>query len=234
MNALTVFHVAAGSLALASGAFALALRKGKRRHTWAGRTFVAAMLAMVVTASILRGSPGATIFVGYFVLTSWWAIRRPVVRADRYDAIGFAAALLLATGFIVHGFEVISNPTSRTEDQPGVQFTSAAIMLLAAGFDLRLLLRRELSALGRITRHLCRMCFAFFIATGSFFLGQQDEMPAAVRGSPVLFVLAFAPFGFLVFWLVRVRFAGAFRRIAQRSDAQSPMRRPNSPRYSTR
>ena len=39
------------------------------------------------------------------------------------------------------------------------------------------------------------MCFAFFIATGSFFLGQQDVLPAAVRGSPILFVLAFAPFG---------------------------------------
>jgi hypothetical protein len=51
------------------------------------------------------------------------------------------------------------------------------------------------------------MCFALFIATGSFFLGQQDVMPKAVRGSPILFVLAFAPFAVMLFWLVRVRFA---------------------------
>ena len=51
------------------------------------------------------------------------------------------------------------------------------------------------------------MCFAFFIATGSFFLGQQDVLPSAVRGSPILFVLAFAPFAVMAFWLVRLRFA---------------------------
>jgi hypothetical protein len=43
-----------------------------------------------------------------------------------------------------------------------------------------------------------------FIATGSFFLGQQDALPAAVRGSPLLFVMAFAPFAVMAFWLVRL------------------------------
>jgi hypothetical protein len=56
-------------------------------------------------------------------------------------------------------------------------------------------------------RHLWRICFAFFIATGSFFLGQQDVLPQAVRGSPILFVLAFAPFALMLFWLARVRFS---------------------------
>ena len=35
------------------------------------------------------------------------------------------------------------------------------------------------------------MCFAFFIATGSFFLGQQDVLPKAMRGSPIAIDLAF-------------------------------------------
>ncbi|MBI2381857.1 MAG: hypothetical protein HYV16_13980 [Gammaproteobacteria bacterium] len=42
---------------------------------------------------------------------------------------------------------------------------------------------------------------ALFIATGSFFLG-------AVRGPPVLLVLAFAPFALMWFWLAWVRFSG--------------------------
>jgi hypothetical protein len=58
------------------------------------------------------------------------------------------------------------------------------------------------------------MCFAFFIATGSFFLGQQKVMPVAVRDSPILFVLAFAPFAVMLFWLVRVRFKGKVLRLA--------------------
>jgi hypothetical protein len=55
------------------------------------------------------------------------------------------------------------------------------------------------------------MCFAFFIATGSFFLGQQDVLPQPLRGSPILLVLAFAPFGVMAFWLVRVRVGKRFR-----------------------
>ena len=76
----------------------------------------------------------------------------------------------------------------------GPVFFLAGLCLLAGSLDLRVVLRGRLTAGERIRRHLWRMCFAFFIATGSFFLGQQRVMPVAVRGSPVLFVLAFAPF----------------------------------------
>jgi hypothetical protein len=68
------------------------------------------------------------------------------------------------------------------------------------------------------------MCFAFFIATGSFFLGQQDVLPKAVQGSPVLFVLAFAPFAVMLFWLARLRFAKTIGRLALRIPAPSPAR----------
>jgi hypothetical protein len=63
------------------------------------------------------------------------------------------------------------------------------------------------------------MCFAFFIATGSFFLGQQDVLPRAVRGSPILFLLAFAPFAIMAFWLVRLRFGKALARMKLRAAA---------------
>jgi hypothetical protein len=63
------------------------------------------------------------------------------------------------------------------------------------------------------------MCFAFFIATGSFFLGQQDVLPQAVRGSPILFVLAFAPFAVMAFWLVRLRFGKALARLKLRAPS---------------
>ena len=50
----------------------------------------------------------------------------------------------------------------------------------------------------RIRRHLWRMCFGLFIATGSFFLGQQQVFPAVLRGSPLLIVLAILPLVFLI------------------------------------
>jgi hypothetical protein len=46
-------------------------------------------------------------------------------------------------------------------------FALAGVCLLAGVGDLKTILRKKLSAVQRISRHLWRMCFAFFIATGS-------------------------------------------------------------------
>jgi hypothetical protein len=56
------------------------------------------------------------------------------------------------------------------------------------------------------------MCLGLFIATGSFFLGQQKVMPVWMRGSPVLLALGFAPLVLLVFWLIKIRFTNAFKQ----------------------
>jgi hypothetical protein len=87
----------------------------------------------------------------------------------------------------------------------GPVFALAALCLLAGLLDLNAILRRKLTPVQRISRHLWRMCFGFFIATGSFFLGQQQVLPVVMRGSPILFLLAFAPFAIMAFWLVRLR-----------------------------
>ena len=84
--------------------------------------------------------------------------------------------------------------------------------MAAAAADLNMILRRGLSGPARIARHLWRMCTALFIASGSFFLGQMDEIPQALRG-PHLFVLAFAPLAALLFWMIRVRLTRAFKSV---------------------
>jgi hypothetical protein len=109
-------------------------------------------------------------------------------------------------------------------------FAFASVCLLAGAGDLIFILRGTLSPKQRISRHLWRMCLAFFIATGSFFIGQQDIMPQFMRGSPLLFVLGFSPFGIMAFWLVRLRFAKAIGRLTLRTApdaatlAQAPLR----------
>ena len=98
---------------------------------------------------------------------------------------------------------------------------------LPAGIgDWRFIVRGRLSPTQRISRHLWRMCFALFIATGSFFLGQQKVMPLAVRGSPLLIVLALAPFAVMLFWLVRVRFPKALPGLTLRDAV--PAAAPNT------
>ncbi|MGH7694021.1 MAG: hypothetical protein ACRENH_03525, partial [Gemmatimonadaceae bacterium] len=57
-----------------------------------------------------------------------------------------------------------------------------------------------------------RMCFAFFIATGSFFFGQAKLFPAAVRESGLLSIPALLPFALLLYWVVRIKLLPKIRK----------------------
>jgi uncharacterized membrane protein len=95
-------------------------------------------------------------------------------------------------------------------------------MLLAAAGDICMMVQGGLSGTKRLVRHLWRMCFGLFIATGSFFLGQQQVFPAALRGSILLVVLAIMPLILLVFWLFRVRFLKSRQEKSIQLAAHSP------------
>jgi hypothetical protein len=102
-----------------------------------------------------------------------------------------------------------------------------SVMVLATLGDLRMLARGGITGLERIRRHAWRMSFGLFIATGSFFIGQQQIFPAWFRGSIVLMMLGVFPLGLLLFWAVRLRFGKNFRKImnqtfASRTQGASP------------
>jgi uncharacterized membrane protein len=215
-GALMAIHIVAGLIALPAGTLAVVARKGGAMHLKAGMCFFAAMLVLGVTAAILEplreppgsGSPIGGLIVCYFVATSWTAARRRDGTTGRFEIAACAAIFILFVLMIWGGLTGSTTPAG-----PGPVFAIAGVCLIAGLLDLNAILRCKLTSAQRIARHLWRMCFAFFIATGSFFLGQQDALPEAVRGSPALFVLAFAPFGVMAFWLVRVRFSTMIGRL---------------------
>ena len=210
MILLLWMHIAAGCLALLAGTAAVAAPKGGRLHARAGTVVFAAMLVLGVTAGILEpfrtppGSPVSGLFVCYFVATSWVAARRRDGMTGSFEMLACAVAIGTGASMVWGALNGATTPAG-----VGPVFALAGLSLLAGLLDLNAILRAPLSPVQRLSRHLWRMCFAFFIATGSFFLGQQDVLPAAVRGSPVLFVLAFAPFGVMAFWLIRLRLGKA-------------------------
>ncbi len=224
-NPILVAHVAGGLVAIVAGAMAVAARKGGRLHTRTGTWFFASMLILGITAAILEpfrtpepGSPIPPFLVCYFVTTSWVTARRRDGTTGKFEIVACALALGAAAVIAWGGFAGgATTPVGR-----GPIFAFAAVCLLGGLGDLNTILRKKLTTAQRLSRHLWRMCFAFFIATGSFFLGQQDILPAAVRGSPILFVLAFAPFAVMAFWLVRLRFANSLRRISLRIAPAEP------------
>jgi hypothetical protein len=102
-----------------------------------------------------------------------------------------------------------------------MRFFMGSVMLLAAAGDVRMLVRGGAFGAKRIVRHLWRMCFGLFIATGSFFLGQQQVFPVWLRKTNVLFVPALLPLVLLIFWVFRVWFSNAYRKkvVAAQSEA---------------
>ena len=75
-----------------------------------------------------------------------------------------------------------------------------------------MLMHRGISGTSRIARHLWRMCFALFIAAGSIFLARQQLFPELFRKTGILVFLSVLPLLLMIFWLVRVRFANAYKR----------------------
>ena len=83
-----------------------------------------------------------------------------------------------------------------------------SVVLVAAAGDVRMLARGGVFGGQRVARHLWRMCFGLFIATGSF-LGQKRVFP--LLGGPKIMFLAGIPLLLMIFWLARVRFTSAYK-----------------------
>jgi hypothetical protein len=217
MQALLPIHIAAGGLAIALGALALLVKKGGTIHRRGGLLFVFAMLVMGTTGSILgylEGGPtDANFFAGftvaYFVGTALTTVR-PVSRWTRaIHVAALAIAIAVACANIVEGVEIFDS-TGRARD--GVPFFmpffGAGILMLAAAGDVRILRFGMPRGGARLARHLWRMCFALFIAAGSFFSIRERVamfLPAPfttgpMRALPILLVLVA-----MFYWLWKVR-----------------------------
>jgi hypothetical protein len=125
----------------------------------------------------------------------------------------------------MNAIQVVRRGASSQDGVPvGMSFFMGSVMLLAAAGDVRMLLRGGLFGAKRIARHLWRMCFGLFIASGSFFLGPSNRplrllsrvglgqhLPAALFSTALYLILTLLPLVLLVFWLVRVRFLSAYK-----------------------
>lgn len=212
MTVALFLHIAGGAFGIAAGYTALAVRKGATAHRAAGTVFFVAMLLMAGFASMLgaaRGQTGNAIagaFTVYLVATAWLAVRRPEGRVGRLEVFGFLFVSAVAAVSLLAPAE----PQPDSDAPAGAVVVFGLVALLAALADLKVILQRGVSGAARISRHLWRMCAALFVATGSFFLGQMDVIPASLQG-PHLWVLALAPLVLMVFWLIRVRIGRAFK-----------------------
>jgi uncharacterized membrane protein len=203
------FHVATGMIALVAGFLAIGVRKGGEWHRRSGIAFVYAMLATGITAmgiALYEGKPAGGVVIVYFVLTAWTAVKTLPGAGRGVDITLMVLAAALSAGEYVRGFTALDRPGNQIGGVPaGMMFFMATILLLAAIGDARMIRAGGVRGTRRIARHLWRMCFGLFIASGSFFIGQMKFIPEPVRIVPLLSALGIAPLLVLLYWMWRVR-----------------------------
>lgn len=203
-------HYVAGLLALLAGFVALFSRKGSHLHRRSGRLFVVAMVAMLGLGAFMAffvvDKPGnglGALFTIYLVVTSLLTVTRRVeeVRSLTTWLAGFALAI---AGLALVDGSLLVAPAA-----------------LACGVsDLRMLRRGSITGTQRLVRHLWRMSFALFVATGSFFLGQAKVIPEPLRNFALLSIPVLAVLTALFYWLWRMRIG----RIGTATAAQGEAR----------
>jgi hypothetical protein len=181
------------------------------------------MLALGVTGAYLgyrkqefqNGTMG--LFTCYLMATGWLAGRRREKSTGWVDWMAPVLGGAVAAALIWLGWHELLYPGRFRDGRAEAGFVFGSVALLAAAGDVSLLVRGGTTGARRVARHLWRLGFGFFIATVSFFLGQQQVLPEAVRGSWILVVLALLPLPLMLYWLARVR--GVFGQRAGASAA---------------
>ena len=217
---LLPIHIAAGGLAIVFGYTALFAKKGGTIHRRGGMLFVYAMLVMGTTASLLEFLQGtdvsnvvAAVLSLYFVGTALTTVRPPSrwTRAINIAALTVAVALALAA--LLSGVRNVSTPGLSPGGVPfrtiGVMsFILATALLLAAAGDVRIMRSGMPRGGARLARHLWRMCFALFMAAGSFFSIRErvaKVLPEALTTGTMRTLPILLLFGMMLYWLWRVR-----------------------------
>jgi hypothetical protein len=214
-----VIHICAGILGLFSGTAAVLFQKGSPLHVLAGKIFVASMLVMGAAGACvaaIRHEPGsiaAGIVTMYLVGTAWLTARRRDGETSRFDWIALMIPLAIGILSWIGGFQAIHSPTGAKDGIPARgHFFMGSVYLIAAVGDIRMLLFGGVRGTRRIARHLWRMCFALFIASGSFFLGGDNRplrllsavglgqhLPSFLFSTNVSLVLTVLPLILLIF-----------------------------------
>lgn len=196
------------------------------------------MLLMAVGAvylGIVKNQPSNITggFITFYLIgTGWLTARRGDGETRLMDWVALLIPLSVGASTWVNGIEVLrSGATSQNGVPVGMSFFMGSICLLAAVGDVRMLLRGGVFGAKRIARHLWRMCFGLFIASGSFFLGPSNRplrlfsavgigqhLPPVLFSTDLYLFLTMLPLILLIFWLLRVRFAKAFQGKPMRPD----------------
>jgi len=202
---------------------AVIARKGQYLHRKAGTVFVAAMLVTALFAIYLGFAVPdqiTNVFIGtfalYLVTTGWMTVRRRQGASGWFEKWALLVALCLCAPFAILTFQLVFGlPPLFVSAVPFkgpvliAIYAFTIVLGLAAVGDARVAFAGGLSGVPRISRHLWRMCLGLTLAVGSGFTnGLARLLPGHYHVPTGFFLPQFLPLGLMIFWMIRVRFAG--------------------------
>ncbi|MGZ5959520.1 MAG: hypothetical protein ACXWLE_00370 [Rhizomicrobium sp.] len=230
-------HIGGGAVGLVSGTVAAFARKGGQLHRAAGTIFVVSMVVMAVFAFYLavvtpdQVNLFISVFVFYLVATAWLTVWRVEGTSGLLEKIALVVAIILLAPFAALAFQLAIGAPPMFKSTVAFKgpvlialygFTS--VLAIAAFSDAKVVLAGGISGAPRIARHLWRMCVGLTMAAGSAFTnGLPRLLPGPFHVPPEFFLPQFLPLGVLVFWMIRVRLTGWYKRNSVTHASSGPV-----------
>lgn len=212
---LGLAHFTVGCLSIVSGFIAFSTKKGQRLHRSTGAVFLVSMALLTASGlwmSLVREIL-FTVFlsaIAFHLFSTGWAAAGSNKKMSRL--VTKTSPILsgsIAVGAVYAGTLAAKAPDGvLNELQPDVFYTLATTSLLIFVLDSSFVLDIRPSEQRRITRHVWRMGFAFFLATGIFFFGNNHVLPEVLR-TPILLS---APVILVVLWTLYFVFRTQFAK----------------------
>ena len=205
-------HISGGVIGMLAGTTASLAIKGKALHLKAGKVFFIAMFICYLIGACVapfletgqRTNFVAGVLALYLLTSGVSAAQRRNFCAGIGEKLGIVVALSITLLGVFFIYLASNSPTGTIDDSPPQAF----VLFVVAGSlafigDFRVLIGKTLTNTQRTIRHLWRMCFSFFIASGSFFFGQAGFFPDWFNASILPLALGFFPFLILLIFLVK-------------------------------
>ncbi len=221
-------HIIGGALGLITGLIASLSKKGAFLHRRAGRVFMVSMLACYAIGAVVapflsegqRPNFVAAILALYLLVSGIQAARKRTYTASTFNIAGCIISLSIALAGVVFMYMGSHSESGTVDGSPPDAFLLFVIAgTLACIGEVRVLIIKQLSAQGRVYRHLWRMCFSFFIASGSLFSGQPQVFPEWFTASPLPALCSAFPLFVLIYWTIKTLWNAQKKRRRDKQQA---------------
>ncbi|WP_420431245.1 hypothetical protein [Hyphobacterium sp.] len=209
-------HFWIGCGAIIAGFTAFASRKGEGVHRKAGTLFVVCMGLLALSGLWLSLAREIlfTVFLSaisfHALITGWAAAGHHSVPCRWISRMAPLASGLVVLGAAAGGMMAGASPGGVLDDLPPEAFYFLAfVSAVLCGLDVLYARMPAPNHRARLTRHLWRMGFSFFLATGIFFFGNNHVLPEILRAPFFLTLPVLAVASWTIVYAVRTRFRRA-------------------------